>query len=91
MDYRALSQMELATEAFPAVQYDFRIFIDEAAFDRICNNADKTREVGGILVGDVLHVWNRFFDRRIQRLNLPVDGHRAGAVGDPYEVQRASR
>ena len=54
MDYRALSQMELATEAFPAVQYDFRIFIDEAAFDRICNNADNTREVGGILVGDVL-------------------------------------
>lgn len=54
MDYRALSQMELATETFPAVQYDFRIFIDEAAFDRICNNADNTREVGGILVGDVL-------------------------------------
>ena len=54
MDYRALSQMELATEAFPAVQYDFRIFIDEAAFDRICNNADNTREVGGILVGDVV-------------------------------------
>ena len=54
MDYRALSQMELATEAFPAVQYDFRIFIEEAAFDRICNNADNTREVGGILVGDAL-------------------------------------
>lgn len=54
MDYRALSQVELATEAFPAVQYDFRIFIDEAAFDRICNNADNTREVGGILVGDAL-------------------------------------
>ena len=45
MDYRALSQMELATQAFPAVQYDFRIFINEAAFDRICNNADNTREV----------------------------------------------
>lgn len=54
MDYRALSQMELATEAFPAVQYDFRIFIDEDAFDRICNSANNTREVGGILVGDVL-------------------------------------
>ena len=46
--------MELATEAFPVVQYDFRIFIDETAFDQICNNADNTREVGGILVGDVL-------------------------------------
>lgn len=54
MDYRALSQMELAKEEFPQVQYDFRIFIDETAFDRICSNADLTREVGGILVGDVL-------------------------------------
>jgi proteasome lid subunit RPN8/RPN11 len=54
MDYRALSQTDLATEAFPAVQYDFRIFIAEAAFDQICNNADNTREVGGILVGDAL-------------------------------------
>jgi proteasome lid subunit RPN8/RPN11 len=46
--------MELAKQPFPQVQYDFRIYIDEAAFDRICNNADTTREVGGILVGDVL-------------------------------------
>lgn len=53
MDFRALSQMELATQPFPSVQYDFRIFIDEGAFDRICNNADDSREVGGILVGDV--------------------------------------
>ena len=53
MDYRALSQMELVKQPFPQVQYDFRIYIDEAAFDRICNNADMTREVGGILVGDV--------------------------------------
>lgn len=54
MDYRALSQMELGKQPFPQVQYDFRIFINESAFDRICNNAEKTREVGGILVGDVL-------------------------------------
>jgi proteasome lid subunit RPN8/RPN11 len=46
--------MELAKQQFPDVQYDFRIFIAESAFDRICNNAEKTREVGGILVGDVL-------------------------------------
>jgi proteasome lid subunit RPN8/RPN11 len=45
--------MELVKQPFPQVQYDFRIYIDEAAFDRICNNADMTREVGGILVGDV--------------------------------------
>ena len=54
MDFRALSQMDLAKQPFPDVQYDFRIFIAESAFDRICNNAEKTREVGGILVGDVL-------------------------------------
>jgi proteasome lid subunit RPN8/RPN11 len=54
MDYRALSQMELATQPFPPVQYEFRVVIDEDPFDRICNNADTTREVGGILVGDVL-------------------------------------
>src|ERR1700752_106390 len=54
MDFRALSQMELPKQPFPQVQYDFRIFIEEAAFDRICNNAETTREVGGILVGDVL-------------------------------------
>ena len=46
--------MELAKQPFPDVQYDFRIFIAESAFDRICNNAENTREVGGILVGDVL-------------------------------------
>src|ERR1041384_6101475 len=63
MDYRALSQMELAKKAFPEVQYDFRIYIDESAFDRICNNAEKTREVGGILVGDVLKDKNGPFIR----------------------------
>lgn len=54
MDYRALSQMELPKQPFPQVQYDFRIYIEEDAFDRICNNAETTREVGGILVGDVM-------------------------------------
>ena len=63
MDYRALSQMELAKQPFPQVQYDFRIYIDESAFDRICNNAEKTREVGGILVGDVLQDKNGPFIR----------------------------
>ena len=63
MDYRALSQMELVKQPFPQVQYDFRIYIDESAFDRICNNAEKTREVGGILVGDVLQDKNGPFIR----------------------------
>lgn len=54
MDVRALSQMELETQPFPPVEYEFRIFIDETSFDRICNNANDSREVGGILVGEVL-------------------------------------
>jgi proteasome lid subunit RPN8/RPN11/exonuclease VII small subunit len=46
--------MELATQPFPPVEHEFRIFIEEKAFDRICSSADTMREVGGILVGDVL-------------------------------------
>lgn len=63
MDFRALSQMELETQRFPPVEYEFRVFIDETAFDRICNSADDTREVGGILVGDVLRDENGPFLR----------------------------
>lgn len=54
MDYRALSQLELAAQPFPIVQHEFRIFIEEKAFDRICSSADAVREVGGILVGEAL-------------------------------------
>ncbi|HEV7374099.1 MAG TPA: hypothetical protein VGN95_05255 [Pyrinomonadaceae bacterium] len=54
MDYRALADTELETQPFPVVRHDFRIYIAEEAFDRICDNADTTREVGGILVGEVL-------------------------------------
>ena len=77
MDYRALSQMELAKKSFPEVQYDFRIYIDESAFDRICNNAEKTREVGGILVGDVLKDKNGPFikvDHVIEALHAEEKG-----------------
>lgn len=63
MDVRALSQMELETQPAPQVEYEFRIFIDEASFDRICNNANDSREVGGILVGDVLRDENGPFLR----------------------------
>lgn len=63
MDFRALSQMELETQPAPQVEYEFRIFIDEASFDRICNNANDSREVGGILVGDVLRDENGPFLR----------------------------
>lgn len=77
MDYRALSQMELAKQPFPQVQYDFRIYIDESAFDRICNNAEKDREVGGILVGDVLQDKNGPFikvDHVIEALHAEEKG-----------------
>src|ERR1044071_8501380 len=77
MDYRALSQMELAKKSFPEVQYDFRIYIDESAFDRICNNAEKDREVGGILVGDVLRDKNGPFikvDHIIEALHAEEKG-----------------
>jgi len=77
MDYRALSQMELAKKSFPEVQYDFRIYIDESAFDSICNNAEQTREVGGILVGDVLKDKNGPFikvDHVIEALHAEEKG-----------------
>ncbi len=54
MDYRALDEMELESRPSPVVRQDFRVFIAEEAFDRIGEKADATREVGGILVGEVL-------------------------------------
>jgi proteasome lid subunit RPN8/RPN11 len=55
--------MELPMQPFPVVQHEFRIFIEEKAFDRICNSADAMREVGGILVGEVLRDDNGAFIR----------------------------
>lgn len=54
MDYRALAEMELTALPSPEVQHEFRIFIEEKPFDRICATADTVREVGGILVGEAL-------------------------------------
>ena len=87
MDYRALSQMELTKKSFPEVQYDFRIYIDESAFDRICNNAEKTREVGGILVGDVLKDKNGPFikvDHVIEALHAEEKGTELHKGGPRY-------
>ncbi|HKR13633.1 MAG TPA: hypothetical protein VJT15_16330 [Pyrinomonadaceae bacterium] len=77
MDFRALSQMELETQPFPQVEYEFRIFIDEMSFDRICNNANDSREVGGILVGEVLRDENGPFlkvDDIIEALHAEESG-----------------
>jgi proteasome lid subunit RPN8/RPN11 len=54
MDYRELANVNLERKPAPAAKSDFRIFIAEEAFDRICSNSEMTREVGGMLVGDVL-------------------------------------
>src|SRR5262245_35877364 len=54
MDYRELANASLERKPAPVAKSDFRIFIAEEAFDRICSNSEMTREVGGMLVGDVL-------------------------------------
>jgi proteasome lid subunit RPN8/RPN11 len=54
MDYRELANADLERKSAPAAKSDFRVFIAEGAFDRICSNAEMTREVGGMLVGEVL-------------------------------------
>ena len=54
MDYRELGNVNLERKSAPAAKSDFRIFIAEEAFDRICSNSEMTLEVGGMLVGDVL-------------------------------------
>jgi proteasome lid subunit RPN8/RPN11 len=77
MDFRALSQMELETQPFPQVEYEFRIFVDETSFDRICNTANDSREVGGILVGEVLRDENGPFlkvDDIIEALHAEESG-----------------
>jgi proteasome lid subunit RPN8/RPN11 len=56
LDIRALDEKELRTKPFPKVKQDFRVYIGEAAFDAAVarGDADTTREVGGVLVGEVL-------------------------------------
>jgi proteasome lid subunit RPN8/RPN11 len=69
--------MELATQPFPIVQHGFRIFIEEKAFDCICNSADAMREVGGILVGEVFRDENGPFiqvDDIIEALHAEESG-----------------
>lgn len=56
LDTRALQQMELEDQRAPAVDHDFRVIIAEDAFDRMVarGGEDTAREIGGILVGQVL-------------------------------------
>ena len=56
LDIRAIDDGELRKEKAPAVKTEFRVFLSEDAFDRAVErgSADTTREIGGVLVGEVL-------------------------------------
>jgi proteasome lid subunit RPN8/RPN11 len=57
LDVRAIDAKELRRAARPAVRHDLEVFLSEEAFDRAVERgaADTTREIGGVLVGEVLH------------------------------------
>jgi proteasome lid subunit RPN8/RPN11 len=56
LDVRAIDASELRKQACPSTQLEFRIFVSEAAFDRAVarGDHDTTREIGGVLVGELL-------------------------------------
>lgn len=56
LDIRAIEDAELRKEKAPAVKTEFRVFLAEEAFDRAVERgaSDTTREIGGVLVGEVL-------------------------------------
>ncbi|NVB83980.1 MAG: hypothetical protein HOV81_36730, partial [Kofleriaceae bacterium] len=56
LDVRAIDTKELREKKAPAVKQSFRVFLAEDAFDRAVarGTTDTTREVGGVLVGEVL-------------------------------------
>lgn len=56
LDIRAIEDAELRKEKAPVVKTEFRVFLSEDAFDRAVErgSADTTREIGGVLVGEVL-------------------------------------
>lgn len=56
LDVRAIKEEELRKRPAPAVKQSFRVFLAEEAFDRaVARGAtDTTREIGGVLVGEVL-------------------------------------
>ena len=55
LDVRAIDDADLKKEKAPAVKSEFRVFLSEEAFDRAVERgtADTTREIGGVLVGNV--------------------------------------
>ena len=56
LDVRAIDEKDLRKAPAPAAKQEFRIFLSEQAFDRAVarGDSDTTREIGGVLVGEVL-------------------------------------
>jgi proteasome lid subunit RPN8/RPN11 len=56
LDVRAIDVKELRKQPSPSTKQEFRIFVSEAAFDRAVARGDNdtTREIGGVLVGELL-------------------------------------
>jgi proteasome lid subunit RPN8/RPN11 len=56
LDVRQISEGDLKKARFPNIRQEFRVFIEEKAFDRAVTrgDADTTREIGGVLVGELL-------------------------------------
>lgn len=56
LDTRAIEVDALPRKPFPEVDHEFRVFVSETAFDQLTarGDADPSREVGGVLVGEVL-------------------------------------
>jgi proteasome lid subunit RPN8/RPN11 len=56
LDVRQIADNDLETARAPAVRQELRIFFTEAAFDRAVTRGDNdtTREIGGVLVGQLL-------------------------------------
>lgn len=56
LDVRAIDVNDLRKQPCPSTKHEFRIFLTESAFDRAVARGDRdtTREIGGVLVGELL-------------------------------------
>lgn len=56
IDVRSIDDKQLRKQPSPAIKHEFRVFLSEAAFDRAVarGDSDVTREIGGVLVGELL-------------------------------------
>jgi proteasome lid subunit RPN8/RPN11 len=55
LDVRAIDEKALRHKPCPGARHEFRVLLSEQAFDRAVarGDSDTTREIGGVLVGDV--------------------------------------